>query len=435
MPQQKTYKATANKICGLGKCFSLFLAAFLLSSCIKPETTGLATDGILLSDHGPQNKPIDGPQKRLTPIMGWSSWNLYRAKINEVELIKQMNALVNNGLAAAGYTFFNIDDGFFGGRGSDGAILTDTVKFPNGMKMFADIAHQKGLSVGIYSDAGIETCASIWDRKDVGTYGDNVGLYGHEERDLRMYLIDWGYDFIKVDWCGGEKLGLNEQEQYTKIGKIIESIRKETGKYKVFNICRWKFPGEWAVDVADSWRVGGDISANFKSVVYQVDQVTALAKYQGPGHVNDLDMMQVGNGMTFEEDKTHFSMWCMMSTPLMLGNDLTKMSKETLEILTNQELIALNQDPACLQANLVKTEGSGQVWVKDLGRRGSMTKAVALLNRGVVPIDITVDFTELGFNGAVKARDLWTHQDINVGHSYTASIPSHGVVVIKVSGS
>jgi hypothetical protein len=365
--------------------------------------------------------------------MGWSSWNLYRAKINEAELTKQMNALVNNGLAACGYTFFNIDDGFFGGRGPGGAIRTDPVKFPNGMKMFADMAHQKGLSAGIYTDAGTETCASIWDRKDVGNYGDNVGLYGHEERDLRMYLIDWGYDFIKVDWCGGEKLGLGEQEQYTKIGKIIEGIRKETGKYKVFNICRWQFPGEWALEVADSWRTGGDISANFNSVMSQIDRVANLAKYHGPGHVNDLDMMQLGNGMTFEEDKTHFSMWCMMSTPLMLGNDLTKMSKETLEILTNQEMIALNQDPACLQAALAKTEGAGQVWVKDLGRRGSATKAVALLNRGAAPLEMTVVFADLGFRGAVKARDLWAHRDLTVGQSYTVSVPPHGVAVIKVN--
>ncbi|MDR2670804.1 MAG: discoidin domain-containing protein, partial [Oscillospiraceae bacterium] len=373
------------------------------------------------------------PQKRLTPIMGWASWNLYRAKINEAELIKQMNALVSTGLADAGYTFFNIDDGYFGGRGSDGVVRTHPTKFPNGMGMFADMAHEKGLSAGIYTDAGVATCASIYDRGDVGTYGDDVGLYGHEEQDLRMYLIDWGYDFIKVDWCGGQRMGLSEQTQYTKIGNIIEDIRNETGKYKVYNVCRWQFPGEWVVDIADSWRVGSDLGANFSSVMYQVDRVTNLAQYHGPGHVNDLDMMQVGNGMTYEEDKTHFTMWCMMSSPLMLGNDLTKISQQTLDIVTNRELIALNQDPACLQATLAKTTGDAQIWVKDLGRAGSLTKAVALLNRGTSPLDITVNFDEIGLSDDVVVRDLWAHEDLDVGASYTAAVPAHGVVVLKVS--
>ncbi|MDR1157219.1 MAG: discoidin domain-containing protein [Oscillospiraceae bacterium] len=373
------------------------------------------------------------PTKRVTPLMGWASWNLYRAKINEAELIKQMNALVSTGLADAGYTFFNIDDGFFGGRGPDGMVRTHPTKFPNGMRIFADMAHEKGLSAGIYTDAGVVTCASIWDRGDVGTYGDDVGLYGYEEQDLRMYLIDWGYDFIKVDWCGGQRMGLSEQMQYTKIGNIIEDIRNETGKYKVYNVCRWQFPGEWVVDIADSWRVGSDLSASFSSVMYQVDQVTNLAKYHGPGHVNDLDMMQVGNGMTYEEDKAHFTMWCMMSTPLMLGNDLTKISQQTLDIVTNRELIALNQDPACLQATLVKTTGNAQIWVKDLGYAGSLTKAVTLLNRGTSPLDITVNFDEIGFPGDVTARDLWAHQDLDVGMSYTVNVPAHGVVVLKVS--
>jgi len=395
----------------------------------------------------------DESAKRLTPIMGWASWNLYRATIDEEKLLMQMDALVSTGLAEAGYTFFNIDDGFFGGRAEDGALLAHPDKFPNGMKKFADLAHEKGLSAGIYTDAGQNTCASMWDRPDVGEYGDGVGLYGYEERDLRTYLVDWGFDFIKVDWCGADKLGLSEQTQYTKIGNIIEDIRQETGKYKVFNICRWQFPGAWAVDVADSWRVGNDIRPAFSSIMYQIDQVAELAEYHGPGHVNDLDMMQIGNGMSYEEDKTHFSMWCMMSTPLMLGNDLTTISAQTLEIVTNKELIAINQDPACLQATLAKTIGSddriicnpegaieveessefGQIWVKDLGQKGSKTKAVALLNRGDSPLDITCDFGELGFPGDVTVRDLWAHKDLEPGSSYSVTVPAHGVVVLKIS--
>jgi len=401
------------------KLFALILALMLVLS--------LAACG--------DSSPAQDSDKRLTPIMGWASWNLYRATIDEEKLTEQMNALVSTGLAESGYTYFNIDDGFFGGRAEDGTLLLHPEKFPNGIKMFADMAHEKGLKAGIYTDAGQDTCASMWDRQDVGEYGDGVGLYGYEEQDLRTYLVDWGFDFIKIDWCGGDRLGLSEQTQYTKIGGIIEDIRQESGKYKVFNVCRWEFPGEWVVGVADSWRVGGDIRANFTSVMYQVDQVADLEQYHGPGHVNDLDMMQIGNGMNYEEDKTHFSMWCMMSTPLMLGNDLTTISDETIEIVTNQELIALNQDPACLQATLAGGEDDGgQIWVKDLGGKGSSTKAVALLNRADKPLEITCKWEDLGFSGEVTVRDLWAHEDLTVGDSYSVTVPAHGVVVLKVIG-
>ena len=422
------------------KLFALMLALMLalsLSACGENVVDTANSPEVSTGDDRPsgENPPAGDSGKRLTPIMGWASWNLYRATIDEQKLTEQMNALVSTGLAEAGYTYFNIDDGFFGGRADDGTLLLHPEKFKNGMKMFADMAHEKGLYAGIYTDAGQDTCASMWDRGDVGEYGDGVGLYGYEEQDLRTYLVDWGFDFIKIDWCGGDRLGLDEQTQYTKIGGIIEEIRQETGKYKVFNVCRWQFPGEWVVDVADSWRVGGDIREEFSSIMYQIDQVAGLAQYHGPGHVNDLDMMQIGNGMNYEEDKTHFSMWCMMSTPLMLGNDLTAISDETLEIVTNKELIALNQDPACLQATLaVDTDDGGEIWVKDLGAEGSSTKAVALLNRSRNPLEMTCNFSDLGFSGYVTVRDLWAHEDMDVGDSYSVSVPAHGIVVLKVSG-
>ena len=375
--------------------------------------------------------------KRLTPIMGWSSWNAFYWEINEQLLFDQMDALVSTGLAAVGYNFFNIDDGFFGGRAATNprTIMVRQETFPNGMKVFADRAHSMGLYAGIYTDGGHNTCAS-YDHNSapfIGEYGRGVGLYGFERQDLRMYLIDWGYDFIKVDWCGGNDLWLPKQAQYTLIGNEIELIRRETGKYKVYNICCWEFPGPWVVGVADSWRTGADITADFASVLYQIDMVIPLSQYHGPGHVNDMDMMHIGNGMTIEEDKSHFTMWCMMSTPLMIGSDLSKLSEQTLSILKNTELIAINQDPACLPAYLVKQVGAGQTWLKDLGYRGSPNKAVTLLNRSNEPLVMTVNFNELGFSGAVNVRDLWAHQNLDVGSSYTVTVAPHGVVALKVT--
>lgn len=374
-------------------------------------------------------------ERRMTPIMGWASWNKYRCNINEELLLSQIDALIETGLAEAGYEFFNIDDGYFDGRDPvTNRVNYNKEKFPNGMKYIADYAHSKGLKAGCYTDAGENTCGSVSDGQV--PQGIGVGLYGYDELDLRMYLAEWGFDFIKVDWCGGRDHNppLNKQERYTKISQVINEIEQEIGQDKIYNVCCWGFPGEWVVDIADSWRTGGDISPNFSSVLYQLNQIRTLAKYNGPGHVNDLDMMQVGNGMTYEEDKSHFSMWCMMSTPLMLGNDLTTISQETLDIVTNKELIALNQDPACIQATVAKEENGGQIWEKALGSADSNTKAVALLNTTNAPLTMTVNWKDVGLAGQVTARDLWAHQDLVVGDSYTITLPAHGVAVLKVTG-
>ena len=300
--------------------------------------------------------------RRKTPIMGWASWNAFRVDINEEKLKKQADCLVESGLAGCGYEYFNIDDGFFGGRDESG----------------------KG-----------------------------VGLYGHEEQDLRQFFVEENFDFLKVDWCGGVRLGLDEKEQYSKIGKIIEELRQELKKSLLYNVCRWQFPGAWVADVADSWRTAADIAPNYESILHQLDNIKPLHKYCGPGHVNDLDMMQIGNGLTLEEEKTHFAMWCMMSTPLMIGCDLTKLSQETLAILKDKELIAIHQDKACLQAYPVKEirneagELIGEVWIKDLGEKNSKKKAVALLNRSREQVEIGVCKKELYLDGEIFAiRDV-----------------------------
>ena len=374
---------------------------------------------------------------RKTPLMGWASWNCFRTNISEDIIKEQADALISTGLAECGYSYVNTDDGFFGGRGGDGVLKIHKTRFPNSMKPVADYIHKLGLNAGIYSDGGDKTCGHYYDGE--GENGTDVGLYGHEEQDLKMYLEDWGFDFIKVDWCGGLRLGLDEKEQYTKIGNIIDNIRRRTGRCIVYNICRWQFPGEWAVGIADSWRTGADITPDFKSVIYQIDKLKPLKKYCSPGHVNDPDMMQLGNGMSVDEEKAHFSMWCMVSSPLMIGCDLTKISPETLDILKNKELIAIDQDSACRQAYVIKEYRSadgellGEIWIKILA--SANTAALAFLNRSEAPIEMSIDLSDAGFSGKIdSARDLWLHKDIECNGTINISVKPHSAEVFKISG-
>jgi len=378
-------------------------------------------------------------EKRKTPIMGWSSWNCFRVNIHEEKMKAQADALVNTGLAAYGYEYFNMDDGFFGGRGKDGVMRYHPTRFPNGIRCISDYAHSLGLKAGIYAEGGHNTCAHYWDNE--GENGVGVGLFSHEEQDLRQLLIDGNFDFIKVDWCGGLKMGLDEEEQYTKIARIIENIREEEGRYIVYNVCRWQFPGAWVKDIADSWRTGGDIRPTFDSILYQIDKIKPLRKYCGPGHVNDLDMMQVGNGLTAEEEKTHFAMWCMMSTPLMIGCDLTAISESTLSVLKDRELIAIDQDEACLQAYVGKEYRNGEMllgemWIKDLGRENSSVKAIAFLNRSSEPLTMTASAAEMYLTGTIEAiRDVTAHSDAEPAETICTTVPPHGVQVYIVTAA
>lgn len=375
--------------------------------------------------------------KRKTPIMGWASWNRFRTDISEERMKKQAEALVSTGLVEYGYEYFNMDDGFFGGRGEDGKLRFHKTRFPNGIKPIADYAHSLGLKAGIYSEGGKNTCAYYWDNE--GENGEGVGLYGYEEQDLKMFLEEFGFDFIKVDWCGGQKLDLDEEEQYTKIANIIDDIRNRTERNIVFNICRWQFPGEWATKIADSWRTGADIRPEFESIVYQIDNIRSLARFTSPGHVNDLDMMQLGNGLSDDEEKSHFAMWCMMSTPLMIGCDLTTIKDSTLEILKNDELISINQDSACLQAYVAKEvrdeDGKvvGEVWIKNLGSDNSSEKAIAFFNRCEKDVDFKIDFSDVGLCGEIiSARELWEHKDVNPDEILNVNVKKHCTKVYRV---
>ncbi|NLZ94935.1 MAG: glycoside hydrolase family 27 protein [Bacteroidales bacterium] len=399
------------------KQLKYILLAFLLLSISLGATT--------------QNKSSQKPRYK-TPIMGWASWNNYRVEINEDIIKAQADAMVSSGLKDAGYNFINTDDGFYGGRDEEGNLLVHPERFPSGMKALAEYIHSKGLNAGIYSDAGINTCASYWDKDTIGA---GMGLYGNELQDLTLYLKEWDYDFIKVDWCGGEWMGLDEEVQYTHIANLARSIKPSV----IFNICRWEFPGIWATQVADSWRISADIDNTFESILAIIDINADLWKYASYGHYNDMDMLQVGRGMSYEEDKAHFTMWAMMHSPLLLGNDLTEMSDETLEIVTNQDIIALNQSSYVYQARRLVDYGDLEVWAKPLTDSMSGEVAVALLNRSDKPQSIKFALEQVGLDASAgyTMQDLWSEEtyDYATDSEVMREVPSHGVVVLQIKGT
>ena len=405
------------------KLSTLFMVLAIVSckvnERIKPNTVQERTE---LKEH----------LKPQTPIMGWSSWNNFRVNINEEVIKAQADFMVSSGMADAGYNYVNVDDGFFAGRDDQGDLIVHPERFPNGMKVISDYIHSKGLKAGIYSDAGINTCASQWDKDTIGV---GSGLMGHDRKDLKLMLNDWNYDFIKVDWCGGDWLGLDEESRYTQIANIIKEIKPET----VFNICRWEFPGTWALQIADSWRISGDITNTFSSVMHIVDLNADLWKYASPGHVNDMDMLQVGRGMSYEEDKTHFTMWCMMNSPLLAGNDLRNMTQETIDILTNTDVIALNQDPLVYQARRVVDHGDLEVWAKPLISTMSGKVAVTLLNRSNKKETMSLDINTVGLDAAqgFTYRDLWSKRNFSTTTKETLQfeVPAHGVVALTLEGT
>lgn len=362
-------------------------------------------------------------QKPKPPVMGWSSWNQFHVNIDEQMLRQQADALVSSGMYDAGYRFINVDDGYFGGRDAAGKLFPNAKKFPSGMASLARYIHGKGLKAGIYTDAGKNTCGSIYDKDSLGI---GVGIYGHVEQDCNLFFKEWGFDFLKVDWCGGQRMTLDEETEYTKIIAAVKAIDSNL----VFNVCRWQFPGEWAIKKADSWRISGDIRETFSSILKIIDLNADLYRYASPGHYNDMDMLQVGRGMTYEEDKTHFSMWCLLNSPLLAGNDLRSMTKETVQILTNKEVIALNQDEGFAQGRKIFTQDSIELWMKPLGNG---EKVLALLNRSEAKA-FTLSAAKAGIGKKSKLRDLWQHKDLgSTGTQKTFALPKHGIVVLKVS--
>ncbi len=374
---------------------------------------------------------------KIRPLMGWSSWNTFAVNISEEIILDTARAMATNGLKAAGYTYVNIDDGFFNGHadGGKGKLQIHPTRFPNGLKPVADGIHALGLKAGIYSDAGADTCGSGWNG-DKGGIG--AGLYQHDADDCAYYFTECGFDFIKVDYCGGQWLKLDEKKRYTEIAAAI----KATGRDDVrLNICRWAYPGTWVADIAESWRTTGDIRANWSSVRRLIKENLYLSAFACPGHYNDLDMLEVGHrvgqvktefgksdtGLTAEEEHTHFGMWCMLSSPLLIGCDARTIPADTMALITNPYLLAMNQNDLGVQAYVVAHDGDTYVLVKDAKERFGTSRYVALYNPGGKERAITVRAADLDLAGTIAAVDLTKMADMGTfKNEVTVKVPAHG---------
>ena len=377
----------------------------------------------------------------LTPPMGWNSWNTFEVNINEDLVKKTADIIVSSGLKDAGYEYIVLDDGWMvkDHRDKNGDLIPDPVKFPHGMKALIDYVHSKGLKFGLYNSAGTQTCAGY------------PGTRGYEYQDARFYA-NLGIDFLKYDWCNTN--GINATEAYTTMSKAL----KAAGKPIVFSICEWgdNQPWAWATPVGNLWRISGDIypcfdceykheEGNWSSwgVLRILEMRKDIRKFSGPDHWNDFDMMEVGNGMTNTEDKSHFTLWSMMASPLFAGNDLRIMKSETLNILTNKEIIAINQDALGIQGFKYQSENGVDVWVKPLFDENW---AVVFLNRSDKTQKInfdwkkhTIEDNDFKFilnltSQKYNVRDLWEH--INLGNTnkiFQKELAPHDVIAIKLT--
>ncbi len=372
------------------------------------------------------SKSADG-RKFLPPLMGWSSWNTYYVDISEDLIKKQTDAMVAHGLKDAGYTNINIDDGFFGYRDEQGNMTYNAERFPNGMRAVSDYIHSLGLKAGIYSEGGDNTCGSMYNQEATGI---GAGFYGHDQQDANTYFKDWNYDFIKIDYCGGKELGLDEQERYEA---IVQAIRNTGRKDASINICRWAFPGVWAAKIARSWRISWDIRPNWESIKYIIGKNLYLSAFAGNGGYNDMDMLEIGRGMPQNEEEVHFGMWCIMSSPLLIGCDMTDIPEQSLALLKNEELIALNQDILGLQAYVVQRTDSTYTLVKDIEEKRGKIRAMAVYNSADTERTVTIPFNTLELAGKVKARDLVKHSDMGVfENEMTCTVPGRSILVCRM---
>ena len=369
-----------------------------------------------------------------TPTMGWSSWNAYHVNISYKLIMRQADLLVELGLDKLGYRYVNIDDGWFGGRDANGRLKTHPERFPDGLSPVVRQVHGLGLKAGIYSDGGENTCGSFYDND---TLGIGAGFYGHDREDAQYFFGDHDFDFIKIDFCGGDpkknvdKLMLDEKERYTAIRRAIDGVKKGVR----LNICRWDYPGTWVRDVGSSWRMSRDIRPKWGVVKGIIKENLYLSAYAAPGAYNDMDMLEVGRGMSAEEDYTHFAVWCMMSSPLLIGCDLEKVKNDppTLAILSDRDLIALDQDTASPQAYVVKREGESYVLVRDVDVPFGNARAVAFVNLEDSQRGMEISLRELDLSGAASAKDLKRGTEDAVDGKVAVTVPAHGARIYIVS--
>ena len=355
-----------------------------------------------------------------TPPMGFNNWNSThcRAEFNE-EMVKGMADLfVTSGLKDAGYEYINLDDCWaLPQRDAQGRLVPDPVRFPNGIKAVADYVHAKGLKIGIYTSAGTKTCNSA----------GFPGALGHEYEDAAQFA-SWGIDYLKYDNCNNQ--GVDAIQRYTKMRDAL----KATGRKIVYSICEWgqNDPWLWAKDVGHLWRTTGDISDNWGSMLSIAKQNMVLADYAGPGHWNDPDMLEVGNGgMTDTEYRSHFSLWAIMAAPLLIGSDLRDAGPETFEILENREVIAVDQDRLGRQGRPIRSEDGTHVFVKELA---GGDRAIALFNETeeAARISTTADEAGLREADAYEVRDLWGHESYESAGTVAATVPAHGTAMFRV---
>lgn len=349
-----------------------------------------------------------------TPPMGWNSWNRFGPFISERLVLETADALIASGMRDAGYRYVVIDDAWHESvRDDDGELVENRWAFPHGMRWLSGEIHRRGLRFGLYTCAGTRTCQGY------------PGSRGCEARDVRRFA-SWGVDFMKVDWCHTE--GLRGRDVYPVWSEAVRA----TGRPMVLSICEWgrDRPWEWAGTVGHLWRTSPDIQDTWQSLVETLDRQADLHAFAGPGHWNDPDMLEVGNGgMTDEEYRAHFSLWAILAAPLMAGNDLREMSASTREILTAPEVIAIDQDPLGRQARRVRSDGDIEVWSRPLA---DGAHAVVVLNRGDAPASVAVRWTDLGLARVVRVRDVWACADVDVREdAYHATVGSHDAVMLK----
>jgi alpha-galactosidase len=359
----------------------------------------------------------------LTPPMGWNSWNCWGTSVDEKKIRQAAEAMVKSGLADHGWTYINIDDAWHGKRDPNTGEITSNEKFPD-MKALADYVHSLGLKIGLYTDCGPNTCARY------------EGSLGHEEQDINTYA-KWGFDYVKIDWCFCEKR--DQFESYSKFGKAIAVADRDI----VFSICEWGSgkPWLWGEKAGGNcWRTTGDIGDSWKSIVDIGFSQGDLWQYSGPGHWNDPDMLVIGKvgwgpnlhqtRLTADEQYTHITLWSLLSSPLLIGCDMGDMDDFTFSLLSNDEVIAVNQDSLGKQAKQLKA-GEHQIWIREL-KDGS--KAVGLFNLAAEKQTIEFKFADAGLSGKYKIRDLWRQKELGAAEdTFKTDVPSHGVVLIKLT--